>query len=92
MNPVDINPKELESIFAVIGLSSKEGIQYRQRMNKHRQVFDFLIHIEKAISKLSTKRTLTIVDCACGRSYLSFIANYYLHSVLNRKVRHQRIS
>lgn len=86
MNRIDINPEELKSIFAVIGLSNKEGIQYRQRMSKHRQVFDFLVHIEKAMNNLSKKRTLTIVDCASGRSYLSFITNYYLLRVLNKKV------
>lgn len=86
MSLIDINPEELKSIFSVIGLSNKDGNFYKQRMNKHRQVFDFLIHIEKAISQLSTKRTLTIVDCASGRSYLSFITNYYLLNVLNRKV------
>jgi len=86
MNLVYIDPEELKEVFTVIGLSNKDGIQYWQRMNKHRQVFDFLIHIEKAINRLSTKRTLTIVDCACGRSYLSFITNFYLLNVLNRRV------
>ena len=86
MNLIDINSEELKSIFAAIGLSNKEGIEYRQRMNKHRQVFDYLIHIEKAVNSLSKKRTLSIVDCACGRSYLSFITNHYLLSVLNEKV------
>lgn len=86
MNLIDINPEELKSIFAVIGLSNKEGIQYRQKTNKHRQVFDFLIHIEKAVNNLSRKRTLSIVDCASGKSYLSFITNYYLLKVLNKKV------
>ncbi len=86
MNLKNFNPEELESIFEVIGLSNQEGVPYKQRMSKYRQVFDFLIHIEKAINNLSTKRPLTIVDCACGRSYLSFITNDYLLRVLNKKV------
>ncbi len=86
MNKIDINAEEIKSIFTSIGLSNKNGIHYKQRLNKHRQIFDYLIHIEKAVKRLSTKRTLTIVDCASGKSYLSFITNYYLINVLNRKV------
>lgn len=85
MNKTDIDPKELTSIFSVIGLSNKEGVQYWHRLGKCRQVFDFLLQLEKAVKQLSSKRTLTLVDCACGRSYLSFITNYYLLR-MNRKV------
>ncbi|WP_432409377.1 class I SAM-dependent methyltransferase [Wukongibacter sp. M2B1] len=86
MNRIDINSEEIKSIFASIGLSNKEGINYKQRLKKHRQITDFLVHIEKAVKKLSQKRTLVLLDCASGKSYLSFIANYYLTNVLERKV------
>lgn len=86
MNTIDINSEEIKLLFSLIGLSNKEGVNYFKRIKKHRQIFDFLIHIEKAVNNLSKKRTLVIVDCACGKSYLSFIANYYLTAILNRKV------
>lgn len=86
MNKIDINSDEIKSIFTSIGLSSKEGINYRERLKKHRQITDFLVHIEKAVKKLSQKRTLVLIDCASGKSYLSFIANYYLTNILKRKV------
>lgn len=86
MNTADINPEERKTLLSVIGLSGSNGEQYWHRAGKCRQVFDFLIQIEKAIKQLSSKRTLTLVDCACGRSYLSFITNYYLLNVFSRKV------
>jgi hypothetical protein len=86
MNPANMNNDDLTALFTVIGLSNKKGVKYWKRAGKCRQVFDFLIQIEKAIKNLSSKRTLTLIDCACGRSYLSFITNYYLLSVLNKKV------
>lgn len=86
MNNLNFDSEVIKSIFSSIGLANDQGIYYQQRLNKHRQIFDFLIHIEKAINKLSKKRTLLIIDCASGRSYLSFLANYYLTIQLNREV------
>lgn len=28
-----------------------------------------------------------LLDCACGKSYLSFVMNYYIHEVLHRRCR-----
>ncbi len=86
MNNIRIDSAELKAIFSAIGLANKSGVQYQNKLRKNRQVLDYLIHIEKAVSRLSQKRTLTLVDCACGKSYLSFIANFYLTKVLRRKV------
>ena len=30
---------------------------------------------------------IVLLDCACGKSYLSFVMNYYLHNVLRRRCR-----
>lgn len=30
---------------------------------------------------------IVLLDCACGKSYLSFVMNYYLHEVLHRGYR-----
>lgn len=30
---------------------------------------------------------IVLLDCACGKSYLSFVMNYYLHEVLHRRCR-----
>ncbi len=86
MNNIKMNTEEINSLFSHIGLANEHGTMYKQRLHKHRQLFDFIQHIEKAIKRLSTKRTLTLVDCACGKSYLSFVANYYLTNVLKRDV------
>lgn len=87
MKHLNMNTDEIETIFTEIGLSSSNGLHYKERLKKHRQIFDFISHIEKAVKRLSTKRTLVLLDCACGRSYLSFVANYYLTNVMGRDVR-----
>lgn len=82
-----LNVKELESIFSVIGLANKSGDHYKGRLKKHKQLYDFIVHIEKALDRLSTKRELVLVDCACGKSYLSFVANHYFTRVQKRNVK-----
>ncbi len=79
--------KELKDLFTAIGLADPNGNNYRERAGKHKQIFDFIVHLNKAVEKLSTKRQLIFVDCACGKSYLSFVANYYFTHVKKRKIK-----
>lgn len=78
MEPSHWNTNERDRIFTDIGLCNAQGSEYWERRGKHRQIEAFAAHIQKAVSRLSKKRTLTLVDCACGRSYLSFYANHCL--------------
>jgi|GEM_PF-4872238 len=48
---------------------------------------DYVLHISKAVEGLSSKRTIILIECGSGKSYLSFIANHYLTKVMNRSVR-----
>lgn len=81
-----IDIQEMKDVFSVIGLANDQGQYYQQRIRKHQQVFEFIKHLNKAVDKMSKKRALTLVDCACGRSYLSFIANYYFTYVKERQI------
>lgn len=84
---MNLDTKNLRNIFSTIGLSNPKGIDYKQRLGKHNQVYEYLTHLNKAMEKLSTKRELVLVDCACGRAYLSFVANYYFTHVKKRKIK-----
>lgn len=87
MNKIELNRSELEHVYNVIGMNNPKGLSYKEKERKHEQILAFLVHLEKAISKLSTKRELVLVDCACGKSYLSFIANYYFTKVKNCNIK-----
>ncbi len=84
-NYFDLN--ELKDMFAQMGLANSTGEQNLRREKKYREVLDYLMHIIKAADKLSKKRELVLVDCACGRAYLSFLANHYFAHIEKRKVR-----
>lgn len=87
MKKIILETSELKDIFSAIGLASKNGKNYKDRLKKHKQIYDYLVHLKKAVDKLSRKRELILVDCGCGKSYLSFIANYYLTNIKERKVK-----
>ncbi len=87
MNTINIKTSEIQILFAQIGLANKNGEDYKERLKKHKQIYDYLLHLNKAIKSLSKKREIILVDCACGKSYLSFVANYYFTQIEKRKVR-----
>lgn len=87
MKNINIETNELKEIFSSIGLANKSGGNYKERLKKHKQIYDYLLHINKAVGKLSRKRELILVDCACGKSYLSFVANYYFTYIEKRNVK-----
>ncbi|KAJ53541.1 hypothetical protein BD780_001455 [Clostridium tetanomorphum] len=87
MKTINLETNELKYIFSAVGLSNINGENYKERLKKHKQIIDYLIHLNKAIDRLSRKREIVLVDCGCGKSYLSFIANYYLTTIEKRKVK-----
>lgn len=87
MKNMIINTEELSIIFKEIGLANKNGEDYKERLKKHKQIYDYLLHLNKAVERLSKKRDIILVDCGCGKSYLSFVANYYFSNVEKRRVK-----
>ena len=84
---LNFESKEIREIFSAIGLTNKEGVEYKQRITKQRQVFDYLNQLNSIIRPLSPKKQIILVDCASGKSYLSFLANYYFSEVQKKNIR-----
>ena len=62
-------------LMAALGYCDKDGKLRNDMIRKYNQTN----HILTLISDLfDGKNDITIVDCACGKSYLSFVLNYYL--------------
>ena len=76
-----LNFNDINKLFTRIGLADANGNEYNERQNKCSQLYDYFLVIKAVLRKLSTKRTLTLLDCACGRSYLSFYLNYVLQEM-----------
>ena len=77
------------SLLKAIGIMSNDGKILNNKIRKYNQIDHYVELIDKALSSLPTNETLTILDCGCGKSYLSFVLNYYLTEV--KKVKCQFI-
>ena len=77
----NLNMKDINKIFTRIGLADAQGNEYYERQKKCTQLYDYLTVIMAVLRKLSSKRTLYLLDSACGRSYLSFFLNYVLREM-----------
>ncbi len=87
MSQLDFDSTNLKTLFREVGLYGPKNEFYSARVHKHQQVLDYIIQIRSALAKLSTKRPIVMVDCGCGKSYLSFVLYEYCKTVLGRKLK-----
>ncbi|MBU5486499.1 SAM-dependent methyltransferase [Clostridium sp. MSJ-11] len=76
---------EADSLLKEIGIMSKEGKIKNDRIRKYNQIDHYVELLEGILHKLPDNETINILDCGCGKSYLTFILNYYLTEVKKRK-------
>jgi hypothetical protein len=84
---MNINIKNINTIYNQIGLSNPNNNFYKGKEDKHQQVITYCAQIISIINKLSSKRDIVMLDCGCGKSYLSFILYAYCSMVLKRKIK-----
>lgn len=88
------NPRAIAMLKA-IGIMGDNGKVKNDKIRKYNQIDHFIELIDPMLRKLcdakkaqeSGDRTLEIVDCACGKSYLSFALCYYVRFVLKTPCR-----
>ncbi len=70
-----IDLRKASKLMTALGYCDKDGKLRNDMIRKYNQTN----HILTLISDLfEGKNDITVVDCACGKSYLSFVLNYYL--------------
>jgi len=79
-----LKPSEAAPLLQAIGLLSADGKLKNDKIRKFNQIDHFLERVKPLIDGLEDE-TVQILDCACGKSYLSFAMNYFVRDVLHRK-------
>lgn len=83
-----VKPGHADGLLREIGIMAENGKIRNDRIRKYNQIDHF---VELLVPLLQTlmeeKRELFIVDCACGKSYLSFVLNHWLLEGMKRKAR-----
>ena len=74
------------NLLKVIGILGKNGKVRNDRIRKYNQIDHFVELIAPLLESLCEgTKPIRIIDCACGKSYLSFVLNYYIKEVMGRK-------
>ena len=69
-----------------IGILTAEGKIKNDMIRKYNQIDHYVELVAPMLQKDDSEEIL-LLDCACGKSYLSFVMNYYLREVLHRRCR-----
>ena len=69
-----------------IGILTDSGKLRNDMIRKYNQI-DHYVELVAPMFEKDDSREILLLDCACGKSYLSFVMNYYLHEVLGRRCR-----
>lgn len=67
-----------------IGIMTKDGKVKNDMIRKYNQIDHFIEVVEPILRKMETQDVITIMDCACGKSYLTFVLNYYIKEVMKK--------
>ncbi len=70
-----------DSLLKEIGIISIEGKIKNDKIRKYNQIDHYVELFDEMLNKLPRNKIINILDCGCGKSYLSFVLNYYLTEV-----------
>lgn len=74
-----------DALLKEIGIMTKEGKVKNDKIRKYNQIDHYVELLEGILDKLPRNTVVNILDCGCGKSYLTFVLNYYLTEVKKRK-------
>lgn len=81
-----IKANEAPALLKAIGIMSPDGKIRNQMIRKYNQI-DHFVELVRPMLEEDDSETITVLDCGCGKSYLSFVLNYFIRDVLRRRCR-----
>lgn len=79
-----IDPDEASDLLRAIDIINPDGSSKVDMMRKFIQIDNFIKIILPLLNKSSQNKKIFILDCGAGKSYLSFVMNYFLREKLRR--------
>ena len=77
-----IAPPKANALLKEIGIMGQNGKIKNDMIRKYNQIDHFVELASDYLNKMESG--IEVLDCACGKSYLSFALNYYLRDVLKK--------
>ncbi|HID7791717.1 TPA: class I SAM-dependent methyltransferase [Clostridioides difficile] len=75
---------QANALLKEIGVLTKDGKIKNDKIRKYNQIDHFVELIDSILKEIKDKDCITILDCACGKSYLSLVLNFYIKEVLKK--------
>ncbi len=80
-----VNPALAKDLLLEIGILAQNGKIKNDKIRKYNQIDYFVELVKPIIQSFEDKDEIVVMDAACGKSYLSFVLNFYLREVLKKK-------
>lgn len=75
---------EADDVLREIGILTADRKVKNDMIRKYNQIDHFVELVEMLIKEQGDKDNITVLDCACGKSYLSFVLNFYIKEKLKK--------
>lgn len=76
---------QADELLKEIGILGSNGKIKNDMIRKYNQIDHFVELIDDLLKEFFKEHeSLTILDCGCGKSYLTFVLNYYIKEVLKK--------
>ncbi len=80
-----IKAGQAQELLKEIGILGSNGKVKNDKIRKYNQIDHFVELIDEMIKDLlKENESITVLDCGCGKSYLTFVLNYYIKEVLKK--------
>jgi len=80
-----IKAGQAQELLKEIGILGSNGKVKNDKIRKYNQIDHFVELIDDTIKDLlKENESITVLDCGCGKSYLTFVLNYYIKEVLKK--------
>ena len=76
---------QADDLLKEIGILGSNGKIKNDMIRKYNQIDHFVELVSDMLKEMAEERdSITILDCGCGKSYLTFVLNYYIKEVLKK--------
>lgn len=74
-----------DPVLQAIGILGENGKIKNDMIRKYNQIDHYIELVDDMLKNLCSRYDrINVVDCGCGKSYLSFVLNYYIKEVLKK--------
>lgn len=81
-----VNHQHARALLTELDILTKDGKIKNDKIRKYSQIDHYVEILRTDLEKFrGSKHPVHIVDCGCGKSYLSFVLNYYMTEVMKIK-------